>query len=391
MSEKATGLSDPALGRVLMVDDEADLCMLVNEHLKDGYLVETFTDPEEAWLVQEASPFDVLVLDLRMPRLDGLEFLRRVRATEAETEVVILTGNASLDSAMEAIDLGIFAYCNKPIRFDQLRVVVDRAWQTLRLRQQNRKLTADLAEANRKLGEEVETLARSLADRERAAALGQGLAALAVRLQEPVERIVGMARLHDDLLGDLPAEVDGKALRGFTERIRETCERLTDHLEGLAVLGSERVPVAGEEASLVPTVQLAVEEARRTHGTVDFRFSAPSEALRVPHRPRFVRKALAELFFNAVSAGRGESVEVALERAGSKVLVVVRNRGGGLSDEARRGIGNEDFYTSDSSKKVGLGLSVVRKVMADHGGRMRFTNLVDEGTEFALVFPGCTD
>ena len=156
---------------VLVVDDEPDLCMLLNEHLKSGYLVETFCDSEKGWQAQKAEPFDVLVLDLRMPGMDGLEFLRRLRETEAETEVVILTGNASLDSALEAIEHGIFAYLNKPVRFDQLRVVVDRAWQALHLRRKNRVLTEELAEANRKLAEEVESLARSLADSERAAAM----------------------------------------------------------------------------------------------------------------------------------------------------------------------------------------------------------------------------
>lgn len=379
------------LGRVLVVDDEEDLCLLVNEHLKSGYLVETFTESEPAWRAQEEAPFDVIVLDLRMPGLDGLEFLQRLRNTDAETEVIILTGNASLDSALEAIDRGIFAYLNKPVRFDQLRVVVDRAWQALHLRRKNRRLTEELAEANRKLADEVETLARSLADSERAAALGQGLSALALRLLEPVERMVGMARLHDEMVAELPSRDEAPALRGFGERIRETCERLSEHLEGLAVLGTGRVPAPAEPSSIVPTVQLAVEEARRIHPAVDFRFFPPDSALRVAHHPRFIRRALAELFRNAVAAGRGREIEVALEGAGARVLVVVRDRGQGLSDEVRRAIGQEDFFTGDASKKVGLGLSVVRKVMADHGGRLRYTNLSDEGAEFALVLPAAAD
>ena len=87
-------------GRILVVDDEELICTLLERKLKkEGYVVATTTDPEEGLRKLKTSPFDVILTDLRMGKMDGLELLMRARKVKPECDVVIMTGFATVESA----------------------------------------------------------------------------------------------------------------------------------------------------------------------------------------------------------------------------------------------------------------------------------------------------
>ena len=87
-------------------------------------------DGEQALAVLESEPPDVMVLDLKMPGIDGIEVLRRVKDTRPDIEVIILTGYGGIDSAVEATKLGAYAYLEKPYNFENLLEVLQKAFET---------------------------------------------------------------------------------------------------------------------------------------------------------------------------------------------------------------------------------------------------------------------
>ncbi|MFA7346127.1 MAG: response regulator [Desulfurivibrionaceae bacterium] len=114
--------------RLLVVDDEP----IVGKRLKQvfdkiGFAIETYTDSAAALAAMAEKPFDIVVTDLKMEGIDGIEVLKRVRAMNPNTRVIIITGYASPDTAELAEQEGVFAFLAKPFRLDELKQVIYRA------------------------------------------------------------------------------------------------------------------------------------------------------------------------------------------------------------------------------------------------------------------------
>ncbi|MEW6513080.1 MAG: sigma-54 dependent transcriptional regulator [Pseudomonadota bacterium] len=128
-------------GRLLIVDDEK-VAVRNLEHVmkKEGYEVVATQSGSNALAHLEAQPFDVVLTDLRMEKVDGMQILQRCRETSPDTEVIVITGFASLESAVEAMKHGAYYYIAKPFRLDEVRKVVAEAIEKIRLRRENRAL-----------------------------------------------------------------------------------------------------------------------------------------------------------------------------------------------------------------------------------------------------------
>ncbi|BBO20110.1 Fis family transcriptional regulator [Candidatus Desulfobacillus denitrificans] len=128
-------------GKLLIVDDEK-VALKNLEHVmkKEGYEVIATQSGANALAHLAKQPFDVVLTDLRMEKVDGMQVLRKCRESGADTEVVLITGYATLESAVEAMKHGAFYYIAKPFRLDEVRKVVAEAMEKLRLRRENRVL-----------------------------------------------------------------------------------------------------------------------------------------------------------------------------------------------------------------------------------------------------------
>ncbi|MBW2276210.1 MAG: sigma-54-dependent Fis family transcriptional regulator, partial [Deltaproteobacteria bacterium] len=126
--------------RVLVVDDEAGIRSFIGEVLEGERLeVELAADGAQATELLEAQAFHLMITDLKMPRMDGMELLRVARRSVPEMEVIVLTAHGTVDSAVEAMKLGAFDYLSKPLSGpDELRLLVQRALERRRLRDRAR-------------------------------------------------------------------------------------------------------------------------------------------------------------------------------------------------------------------------------------------------------------
>jgi DNA-binding NtrC family response regulator len=130
---------------ILLVDDAADVRADMAEYLaRQGHRVEQCGDGDQALELVEHRAFDVVVLDLVMPGRSGLDVLKELNARHAECEVVMLTGEATIESAVEAMKLGAREFLKKPISLKELDRLVRKAYETGQLRKENRQLKAAL-------------------------------------------------------------------------------------------------------------------------------------------------------------------------------------------------------------------------------------------------------
>ena len=130
-------------GRILVVDDEVNARTALAELLRDeGFEVETAADAFKALGKYEAFSPHVVVTDLKMPGMDGIDLVKKIRAGEDPAQVIVMTAFGAVSTAVEAMRAGAIDYLTKPLHFDELLVVLDKAFETAALRRETRQLRA---------------------------------------------------------------------------------------------------------------------------------------------------------------------------------------------------------------------------------------------------------
>ncbi|HMS84832.1 MAG TPA: sigma-54 dependent transcriptional regulator [Nitrospira sp.] len=132
--------------KILVVDDEQSLREVLSIMLKRaGYAVTSATDGEEAVELLQKEIFDLVITDLRMPKVDGMEVLKAVKSASPETVVLLITAFASADSAVEAMKQGAYDYLTKPFQVDEVQLIIRNALEKRRLTTENMLLKREMA------------------------------------------------------------------------------------------------------------------------------------------------------------------------------------------------------------------------------------------------------
>ena len=132
---------------ILAIDDDESLRRVVEYNLlEEGYRVITAADGPSGLEAFQRQPVDIVLTDIRMPAMEGLELLARLKAMQPELPVIVLTAFGTIDSAVEAMRLGAFDYLTKPFSRDQLRAAVRKALEVADLRSENRQLRQAVSE-----------------------------------------------------------------------------------------------------------------------------------------------------------------------------------------------------------------------------------------------------
>ncbi len=153
ISSDASGVSELAnRPRLLIVDDDPEmLSVLENLFLEQGYRVKTSTDGLEAMRMIGEESFDIIVTDIFMPGASGLQVLKQAKQLQPEALVILITGFASLETAIEAIRDGAYDYITKPFKLEELKIAVRNAAEKVTLIKENRKLIQQLKKASEEL------------------------------------------------------------------------------------------------------------------------------------------------------------------------------------------------------------------------------------------------
>jgi two-component system response regulator AtoC len=131
--------------RILIVDDEESFRHMLSIILiKEGYEVETSSNGEEGLQKAAASPFDHILCDIRMPHMDGLEFLREIKKTGMEATVIMMSAYGTMDTAIEAMKLGAYDYISKPFKPDEIILTLRKAEEREQLRRENQLLRKEV-------------------------------------------------------------------------------------------------------------------------------------------------------------------------------------------------------------------------------------------------------
>lgn len=176
--------SPDAKPRILVVDDEPNICNLLRELLsKQDYVVDTCLNGQEALAKTQNTTYDMVISDLKMPGMNGTDLIKSIKAASPDTAAVLITGYATVETAVRALRYGADDYVTKPFNIEELRKVVSRGLESKQLRQRNHKLVEMLQSANKELNRHRDELKHEVVR------TSESLLATNRRLEERVQQL----------------------------------------------------------------------------------------------------------------------------------------------------------------------------------------------------------
>ena len=208
--------------KILVVDDEERICRSLDSLLtKAGYQVQTAADGREALNLFMKDQFDLVVSDIKLPELDGIQLLEEVRKRDSDAVVILMTAYASLDTAVAAINMGAYDYLVKPVEFTQLKLAVKRALEKRELEYASQKLLEELQDKNQLLNRrvaEVDALYQASISLSQSHDLNKLLTKIIELALQVIGATVGSVMLLDEEKGELTIS----AAVGLSEEVRQS-------------------------------------------------------------------------------------------------------------------------------------------------------------------------
>ena len=131
--------------RILAVDDEEPMRRLLMKELpRKGFSVETAPDGDTAFELIKSNTYDVVLLDIVMPGIDGISLMKKLRQDPAAPVIIVLTGRATVETAVEAMKHGAYDYLTKPYKLDELVIIINRAFEFGQLTKKTQLLQQEL-------------------------------------------------------------------------------------------------------------------------------------------------------------------------------------------------------------------------------------------------------
>ncbi|MDY7228234.1 ATP-binding protein [Hyalangium rubrum] len=360
---------DARLPRVLVVDDNAASFLdNLQELLSDaGYQV-SVADSCRAARERAHAGFDVALVDLRLPDGEGTSLAAELKSGMPESEVVLLTGFATLETAVAAVRAGACAYLMKPCSPQDLLLTLEQAMRQVRLHADKREL------------------ARRAQMTEKLAAVGTMTAGLSHEIRNPLNAAALQLSVLERRLRKLPESQQGPLMEPLS-LVRDEIRRLDHILEDFLQFARPR-EFRPQPVEVEPLLRRVVDllgsqaEVRR----VRLELVGPVPASRVPGEEERLRQVLINLALNALEATPSEGqVRLAAGEDEQGVWVTLDDSGPGIPVEIRDRI-FEPFFTT-KAQGSGLGLSIVHAIVTQHGGTLVVGDAPGGGARFVLRLP----
>lgn len=357
------------------------------------------------WL--RKNPFDVVIVDIKLPDTDGMELMEQIRLINPESAVIMMTGYASVETAIEAMKEGAYAYIIKPFNIDELKAVIKKALREIRLSLQNKQLIDKLQRANRELEKNKKSLLRERALQLEAAnkelestvqkltrsneQLQEFIHIASHDLREPSRKVFSFGqlllkslkgRLNDDEQENLNFMIDG------ANRMQQTVKSLLVYtkvtMEEIAFEEIDLNKMIEELKGLELSINLEVTEGR-------ILIPDPLPAIRGDSTQ--IRQLLQNLISNALKYHRkGVLPEVTIRahrQYDGMARLEVEDNGIGIKEESYNHIFAmfRRLHPKEVYDGTGVGLAICKKIVERHKGQIGVRSTYGVGSTFWFTLP----
>jgi signal transduction histidine kinase len=356
---------------VIVIDDDEIIRLSCEQILKkSGYKVETFGNGHEGIerLKQIRPP--LLVVDIKMPELDGFEVIRIVRKIDPDVVIVVITGYATVETAVDAMKMGAYDFLPKPFTPSELRMIIERGFERWRLARETQRLRREKAEVERKF-----------------------VTLVSHQLKAPLAAVKQYLDVLMYTSGSKLPEESAEWISRSQVRIAEMLTLIQDWLM-LAKLDRSALCDRGASSDLRKIAEDIVQEYRQLPSAAGLRLTVDMEP-NLPMAcgdPASLSMVLSNLVGNAVKYNRpGGTVKVSAGSDGKRITLVVRDTGIGIPEDFLPRL-FEEFYRvktpeTQNIQGTGLGLVICKRIVEELGGSIGVDSKEGEYTAFTVTLP----
>ena len=356
---------------VLVIDDERairDACCQALS--RDGYKTEAAENAEIGLQKARQVKPDVVLVDLKMPGMGGMELLERVQDIDANMVSIVITGYATIESAVEAMKRNAYDFLPKPFTPDHLRIVIKRGLE-------RRKLSIERAQ----LQQEKEMMKRNF------------VTLVSHQLRSP---LTSVKQYFGVILGGFSGDVDTRQkemLEKAGKNIDSLLQLIDDWLD-MSHIEADNITEGFKPVALTPVLSEILEllkpsaEAKKVAVELDSRGDLPA----VEGDRESLKQAFTNLISNAINyTGQDGTVTVSTAEEANNVVVEISDTGVGISEDDIPFIFDEFFRVKSKETRgisgTGLGLPIAQRIIEAHNGFIRVVSELGKGSTFSVFLP----
>ncbi|MBI3313532.1 MAG: hybrid sensor histidine kinase/response regulator [Candidatus Omnitrophica bacterium] len=375
---------------VLVLDDEVNILnSLVRAFRNEPYGLMTTSNPDEALDAVRQENIKVVISDQKMPKMDGVEFLTRVKEIRPEVVRILFTGYADIQIAEDAINKGsVYRFINKPWSDHELKNVLGDALKTFDLAAENRRLFELVRKQNEELEIRNEQL-KQIIDKQT-----EFTTTVSHELQTPLASM----RLAVEIMSDPSKAKEAQDIHPLNI-IKTNVDRLwrvVNDVLDLSKLEAKAKTLPMKDVDLYAMVPEVVAirkvEAGKKGISLEAHFDVPSRQANI--NVDKINQVLHNLIGNAIKFTEKGKVEVVCnvitEQGNSQIQICVKDTGRGIASEDMGRLFEKFQQFGDSGQRVsgtGLGLAICREIITQHNGKIWAESKLGEGSAFIFTLP----
>ena len=382
--------------KLLVIDDEpAFLDVLKMVMVREGYEVMTAQSGKEGLKVFVEQKPKLVLTDIRMAGIDGIEVLRRIKELDNQAEVIVITGRGDMDSAVAALQHGASDFIAKPVQGEILNLALERAKRKIAINQQLADYTDRLEQKVEECTLELRQTQQELIISERLATIGETVAGLAHYIKNILSGLRGGLYIAKAGM----AKENGEVFEEGSTMIERNIERISNLALDLLSYSKERTPdrsTCSPNEIVADAVDLLKDRAGQHGIKIETKLDPNLEETYLDQEG--IYRVMVNIISNAIDACIYDeetskawqvSVKSRLEsdvNPGGTVVFEVSDNGCGMSDEVKTKLFTK-FFSTKAGRGTGLGLLITQKIVQEHGGEIKLESEEGRGTTFFVRLP----
>ena len=365
---------------ILVVDDEEDIRDVLEIVLKDiGYTVFLAENGEKALEIFQSESPDIVITDIKMPVMDGIELLRQIKRESPETEVLMITGHGDMHLTIRSLKYEAMDFITKPVNVDILEIAIEKAIEKIVARQK-------LLEYTQKL--ELLILEKSK--------LADHLSSLGLMIGTISHNIKGLLTNLDGGIYVARSAVkskDSKTIKEGLDLLEQAVDRIKKMVMDILLYSKERKlnKIAIDTKNFIENIKEIIEIKLKGTNIV-FQCNDSNFPDTMYFDKEFMLAALINILDNAIDACMADtqkkSHEIGFEisRKKDQLVIYIHDNGCGMDSQTKEKIFNL-FFSSKSTKGTGFGLYISNSIIKQHDGSIQVTSIKGKETRFKIILP----
>lgn len=362
--------------QIYILDDEPGVRQSIETILlAEGYQVKSFGRGTELIHYLDQTTFtapSVALVDLRLPDMSGVTVMSKIKEKSPETEVIMLTGNPDLSSAVDSVNAGAYAYLLKPYNMDEIKNILDKILEKQRLVKDNKDLTDKLKSWNEKLEEEVHRRTVALNDSyqklQRLYEMRtQFITIISHELRTPSTALMGFSDTLRDGWSTLSKEKIDKYLKIISQEAGRLVHLLNEIFE-ISRIQEGKLELNLSSVEITSYLSELINDYRNNYPEFSFAFQEKGEAVHLNIDSTYLKVAIHHVLLNAMKYSSEKNTIIIFTEINEKTYTIrIEDEGPGIPTELRDKVFEPFFRSMDDVNRktpgAGLGLSIARGIL----------------------------